>query len=82
MSYKHKDKDGNLVELSELKLSHLYNIIAWIQKRARAGVVITSGSTIPGAEYLDTDTYYGDEARDFLHYDNYIRELTKRGYRL
>ena len=60
----HKTKDGKKILLSDLELSHLENIIKWIEKKANEGLTIRYGGSGNCAEdmWYDEDTLYGKKA--------------------
>lgn len=76
----HKTKEGNKIKLSDLELSHLKNIIAWIERKARDGITVRFGGGGCFAEdmWYDEDTYFGEEALKELNYYEYKAELSKR----
>lgn len=79
MGFKHKDKNGNLTELKDLGLSHLKNIINYIERRAKEGVTISfGGGCSAGDMWYDEETYYGKRARKELNYKKYVNEFRRR----
>jgi len=76
----HKTKGGKVISISELETSHLENIIAYIEKRAKQGVKVVSGGGGSCAEdmWADVDYYYGKTAKNLLNYNSYVKELEKR----
>tara|TARA_R110000782_G_scaffold205118_1_gene293438 strand:- start:25 stop:288 length:264 start_codon:yes stop_codon:yes gene_type:complete len=80
MGFAHKDKNGNITELKDLGLNHLKNIIAYIERRAKEGLIISFGGSGCSAEdmWYDEDVYYGKQARKKLNYKNYLNELKTR----
>jgi hypothetical protein len=75
----HKTKLGHKIKLSDLELSHLENIIKWIEDKAIKGFTIRMGGGY-GAEdmWCDECTYYGKAVKHHLKYDEYKAELNKR----
>jgi hypothetical protein len=76
----HKTKDGKKILLSDLKLSHLENIIKWIEKKATDGLPIRYGGSGNFAEdmWYDEDTLYGKKAKKEMNYKDYVSELERR----
>jgi hypothetical protein len=76
----HKTKDGTKIKLSDLKLSHLKNILRWIDRVAAKGVKIRMGGGFTAEDmWYDEDIYYGEDARRQLNYYDYKAELSRRG---
>tara|TARA_R110002012_G_scaffold3947_2_gene18243 strand:+ start:575 stop:823 length:249 start_codon:yes stop_codon:yes gene_type:complete len=76
----HITKDGTEIKLSDLELSHLKNILRWIDRKADKGLTIRRGG---GGFDVDSwwyceDTYYGEDARIELNYYSYKSELSRR----
>jgi hypothetical protein len=75
----HKTKNGTKIKLKDLKLSHLKNIIRWIDRKAAEGLIVrTGGGSTAEDMWYDEDTYYGEDARRHLNYYDYKAELSKR----
>lgn len=77
----HRTKDGKEVPLNKLEDQHLRNIIAYIKKRAQAGITINLFAYDDGGEfgpYYDEDIIYGEEAEDYLNLKEYRKELKRR----
>ena len=78
-TYKHIDAEGNKTELKDLDLTHLVNIIANIERRARHGLVVCSGGGTTAEDmWYDQEIYYGKDVKKLMHYKKYIKELKKR----
>jgi len=78
MSY-HKDKNGKLTLLTELTNSHLWNIIKYIELRAKEGVKIRfGGGTCVESFWYDEQIVYGKEALEHLNYEKYSTEQERR----
>ena len=77
----HTTKDGTKIKLSDLELSHLKNILRWIDRKAAEGLTIRMGGGGFDADsiWYDEDTYYGEDARRELNYYDYRAELSRRG---
>lgn len=79
----HTTKDGNKIKLCDLELSHLENIIKWIEKRAIEGVDVRYGGGIPtDTPWFEAETYYGSEAKELLNIQAYKDELIRRNQTL
>lgn len=75
----HKTKDGVKIELKDLRLTHLNNIIGWIERKAEKGLVVRSGGGSCAEDmYYDEDTLYGEDVLRRLNYYDYKNELNKR----
>ncbi|QGH72888.1 MAG: hypothetical protein [Podoviridae sp. ctrTa16] len=76
----HQTKDGRRILLSDLEDSHLKNIIAMIERKAKEGITIIIAGGGVGADdiWYDEDTIFGKEALERLNYKHYINELKKR----
>lgn len=76
----HRTKDGKEIPLNKLEDQHLINIIAFIKKKAQAGIVINVfGDEGEYGPYYDEDTIYGEEAEELLNLKEYKKELKIRG---
>ncbi len=77
----HTTKDGTKIKLSDLELSHLKNILRWIDRKAADGLTIMRGGGGFDVDsiWYDEDTYYGEDARRELNYYDYKAELSRRG---
>ncbi len=77
----HKTKDGTKIKLSDLELSHLKNIIRWIDRKAAEGFTIRAGGGGFDVDsmWYDEDIYYGEDVRRELNYYDYKAELSRRG---
>ncbi len=75
----HKTKDGKKIKLVDLELSHLENIIKWIERKAKEGITVRigGGSCVEDMWY-DEETYYGEEAKSQLDFSDYRAELERR----
>jgi hypothetical protein len=76
----HTTKEGKKIKLADLELSHLENILRWIERKAKKGLTVISGGSGSCAEdmWADVDTYFGKEAKDQLNYFAYQAELERR----
>ena len=76
---KHKTKDGELIELCDLELSHLKNIIKWIERKAKEGTdIMRGGGSSVEDIWCDVDTIYGKEVFERMNYNKYTKELQRR----
>ncbi len=75
----HKDKAGNLTAVEDLKDSHLWNIIKYIERKAKKGVYVFDGGGHDSEDiWYYEDTIYGEEALFVLDYEQYTQEWLKR----
>lgn len=76
---KHRTKDGREIELADLGLGNLKNILSFISKKAKEGVLVRCGGGTTAEDiWYDEDTIYGKEALAELNYDKYQLELSRR----
>ena len=68
----HVDKEGNKKKISDLKTSHIENIIRCFEKIAEEGY----DRRIP--YQAEPDTHHGEEALKYLNYYAYVEELSRR----
>ena len=75
----HVTKDGKKILLSDLEDSLLLNIINFIKRKAKEGLVISygGGSHFEGIWY-DEETIYAKEVKKRMGYKHYKRELKSR----
>nr|OQX98987.1 MAG: hypothetical protein B6I27_01600 [Erwiniaceae bacterium 4572_131] len=75
----HVTKDGREIPLNKLDLSHLKNIIRWIERKAKEGVKISYGGGVDAEDiWYDEYILYGNDALNELDYKKYIKELKRR----
>jgi hypothetical protein len=76
----HKTKDGKKIYLCDLELSHLENIIKWIERKAKEGLTIRFGGGGCHSEdmWYDEDVLYGKKVKKELNYKHYVLELHRR----
>lgn len=81
MTVEHITRDGTAMLISDMDDGHLLNTIKWLERRAKEGVKSEVGFYDPcGTDhYYDENTYYGEEALEFLNYSFYVEEAYKRG---
>ena len=76
----HETADGTLIELSKLTDSHLDNIIAMIERKAKEGITISSYGG--HGDYLemwsDIEDLDGDEVLEHFDYAKYKKERKRR----
>ena len=83
--YKHKDKEGNEALLCDLELSHLENIIKYIERRAKEGVTVIEGggySWDVETMWCDENTIYGSRVKNKMNYKHYVHELKRRNEKI
>ncbi len=77
----HTTQDGTEIELQDLGLSHLKNIIKWIDRKAADGLTIKMGCGLDAeSAWYDESTFFGEDARKQLDYYEYCAELRRRGF--
>ena len=74
----HTTKEGKKILLQDLDDDHLNNIINNIERKSKEGILICYGSEMLDPDELDTDWIYGDDAKDFMNYDYYVKEKERR----
>ena len=76
----HITREGKKIKLADLELSHLENIIRWIERKAKEGLTVITGGSGSYAEdmWVDVDTYYGKKAKAKLNFSDYQVELERR----
>jgi len=75
----HTTKRGTKIKLSDLEVSHLKNIMRWMELKAKSGLTIRSGGGHDSEDmYYDEETYYGEDALRELNYYDYKKELNHR----
>ena len=73
-------KKWNGIPYKKLELSHLQNIIKWIEKRAKDGwIVRNGGGTCPDDFWYDEEEISGDEVKEYFGYETLKEELNARG---
>lgn len=75
----HITKDGTKIKLCDLELSHLENILKWIEKKAAEGFTVRSGGGSTSEDFwYDEETFYGEKVLKELDYYDYKAELVRR----
>jgi hypothetical protein len=75
----HKTKDGKKIKLADLELSHLENIIKWIERKAKEGLTVKMGGGSTAEDmWYDEETYFGEKAKKQLNFYDYKSELKSR----
>ena len=75
----HKTKDGKKINLADLELSHLENILKWIERKAKEGLTVRMGGGSTAEDiWYDEEVYYGEEAKRQLNFSDYKAELERR----
>ena len=75
----HVTKEGKKIKLTDLELSHLENILKWIERRAKEGLTVRMGGGSCAEDmWYDEKTYYGEEAKSQLNFSDYNAEFERR----
>lgn len=75
----HKTKEGIKIPLSELNEDHLKNIIAYIKRKAKIGILFQNGGGQDSNDiWYNEERLYGKQIKRYLHYKKYKEELKKR----
>jgi hypothetical protein len=77
----HTTKDGQEIPMRSMTDAHLKNTIAWIERKAKSGMVLKSYIYDPFGSDHDYDEKFIDGAvvLEYLSCDKYKHELNKRG---
>ena len=77
--YVHKDWRGKTYRLRDMSDEHLDRTIALIERKAKEGIVVRIGGGICAEDmYYDEYKVTGEEAKKLMHYDEYMKERTRR----
>ena len=75
----HKTKDGKKIKISDLDTNHLINIIKYIKRKAKKGLIIRIGGGYDANDmWYDEYELYGKEAKKYMNYKSYKKELKSR----
>jgi len=76
----HKTKDGQLIKLKDLTDNHLDNIIKMIERMAKEGINVSTGTFGNCSVDMGNNEkwLYGKEALREMNYSIYINEYKKR----
>lgn len=75
----HVTKEGRVIKLRDMSDSHLENTIRCIERKAREGLTIRIGTGFDATEMeCWMETVYGEEALEWMEYEDYIRERERR----
>jgi hypothetical protein len=73
-------KDGTKIPYNKLEDSHILNILKYIEKHAREGILIHfSDSSLSGDIWYDEEIIKGEEVKNRLDYYGIKKEAKKRG---
>lgn len=76
----HKMRDGKEIEISAMSDTHLIHTCRMFQWKAISGITVASGGGYNTDDiYYDEDHLIGQEALDAMSYNEYEKELLKRG---
>lgn len=75
----HKTKDGKEINLADLEMSHLENILKWIERKAKEGLTVRmGGGSCADDMWYHEEIYYGEEAKSQLKFSDYKAEFERR----
>lgn len=76
----HTTKTGEKIKITDLKKSHLENIIKWIKFKSKNGLIIISGRSGPYTEdiWADEEICFGKKVKKLLNLEVYEKELKRR----
>lgn len=75
----HTTKDGTEIKLQDLKPDHLQNIIKWIERKAKVGIVVHyGGGCNPDDMWYEEDILSYKEGLKQLNHGKYVKELKRR----
>ena len=75
----HRTKDGRKIKMADLELGHLMNVLKWIERKAINGVDVGMGGGSTAEDmWYEKETYFGEEAKEYLNFYDYKSELEKR----
>lgn len=78
----HVTQSGKQIPLDQIGDRHLLNIIKYLERKAKEGIVIKEGGghpCEPGTFYYEEHTIYDAKALEKLSYCEYVGEAIKRG---
>jgi len=81
MAFIHTTKSGEEIALEDITDEHLNNIIAYLKHKAQKGILVQHGggwTFEPDTLWYNEEIVYGDEALEYMHYDEYIAEQERR----
>jgi len=74
-------REGDEIEYKKLKNDHLLNILKWIKRRAKNGMIVTEG----GGNWFEPDTFWydeyeikGKEVKERYDYAGLLKEANRR----
>lgn len=74
----HITRDGKKIKIKDLETSHLINIIRYIERKADEGLEMVYGDIFGADIFAAVETIYGDEVKEELNYEVYVKELNRR----
>ena len=74
-----KTKESGKIAYNKLENSHLMNILDWIKRKAKNGLLIgRGGGNCPDDFWYDEETIYGDEVLERYDYQELVEEFKRR----
>jgi len=79
MSRKWKTQNGDLIPYKNLKDYHLSNIIKWIEKKAKDGMILQfGGGSSPDDMWYEEEVIYGSDVLSRYDHEGLLKELSQR----
>lgn len=76
---KHRTRNGEIIDFKDIETDHLANIVRMIERKSREGLVVIEGGGYDAESFWAEEcTLWGEEALQYLRYDAYLDELSKR----
>jgi hypothetical protein len=75
----HITRDGRKIKMCDLETSHLENIIKWIKRKSKEGLLLRMGGGATAEDmWYDEYVLFGKDAKEQLNYKQYKSELKRR----
>jgi hypothetical protein len=76
---KHRTRDGRLIPLYDLEFEHLKNIIKWIERKSKEGLIVRTGDGSSEQDmWYKEEIIFGEKAKKQLKLSIYLAEYKKR----